>query len=160
MVVGTTRQFTAAAIYSDGSSRDVTGMATWQSDKPTVASISTNGPTRGQAKALSAGTATIQASYGGLSGTATMTVTSAKVVSIQLSPSTPTVAKGVPVRFTATALFDDNTSQDVTAGSTWVSSAPAIAQVSDAGGSKGLTTTLSGGARPSLPIGWAPADRP
>jgi uncharacterized protein YjdB len=145
VVVGTTRQFTAAAIYSDGSSRDVTGMATWQSNAPTVASISTVGGTRGQAKALSAGTATIQASYGGLTGTATITVTSAKLVSIQLSPASPTVAKGVPVRFTATAIFDDNTSQDITAGATWVSSTPSVAQVSDAGGSKGLTTTISAG---------------
>jgi uncharacterized protein YjdB len=142
---GTTRQFTAAAIYSDGSSQNVTGMATWQSSAPAVASISTAGGTRGQMKSLSAGTATITASYGGLSGTASVTVTSAKLVSIQLSPASPTVAKGAPVRFTATALFDDNTTQDVTAGATWVSSAPSVAQVSDAGGSKGLTTTLAGG---------------
>jgi uncharacterized protein YjdB len=145
VVVGTTRQFNAAAIYSDGSSRDVTGMATWQSSAPMVASISTAGGTRGQAKSLSAGTATITASFGGLSGTATVTVTSATLVSIQLSPAAPTVAKGVPVRFTAAAIFSDNTSQDITGGSTWVSSAPMVAQVSDAGGSKGLTTTLSAG---------------
>jgi hypothetical protein len=142
---GTTRQFAAAAIYSDGSSQNVTGMATWQSSAPAVASISTAGGTRGQMKSLSAGTATITASYGGLSGTASVAVTSAKLVSIQLSPAAPTVAKGVPVRFTATAIFDDNTTQDATAGATWVSSAPAVAQVSDAGGTKGLTTTLSAG---------------
>lgn len=144
VVAGTYRQFTAEAIYSDNTSKDVTGQATWTSSAPTVAQVSDVNP-KGQAKALAAGTASIQASYGGMTGSATMTVTAATVVSIQVTPVQPSVGKGIPVRFQAVALMSDNTSQNVTVGATWISSDPSVATVSDAAGSKGWAQTLSAG---------------
>ena len=148
---GSTRQFAAAAIYSDGTSRDVTAQSTWSSSSAAVAGVTTGGGgpggggNRGLATAIAAGATTVTATFSGLSGTATITVTSAIISSIQVTPTTPTVAKGVPVRFTATVLYSDNTSQDVTATSTWLSSAPAVAGVSDSGGSRGQASTLSKG---------------
>jgi trimeric autotransporter adhesin len=145
VAVGSTRQYAAALIYSDGTSTDVTAQATWTSSAPTVASVSTARGSKGQAKALSAGTATIQAAYQGLTGSGTMTVSAATVVSIDLSPPSPSVPKGVPVSLTATANLSDGTTQNVTGGATWVSSNSAVAQVSDTAGSKGLVTSLGVG---------------
>jgi uncharacterized protein YjdB len=145
VTVGTQRQLTAQAIYSDGSSKDVTVLATWQSSNRAVAGVSDGLATRGIATAIAPGTATLTASYQGLSGTASMTVTAATITSIEISPPQPSVAKGVPLAFTATAIFSDNTSQNVTGAATWTSSAPGVAQVSDAAGTKGLTQTLAAG---------------
>ncbi len=145
VTVGTYQPFSAQAIYSDNTSKDVTGQATWTSSDDAVAGVSSQGNTKGLAKAVAAGTASIQAAYGGLTGSATMKVTAAAVVSIQLSPVDPTVALGVPQKLFATAILADNTSQDVTAQATWTSSDGSVAAVSDAIGSKGLAQTLAVG---------------
>jgi uncharacterized protein YjdB len=142
---GTYQTFTAQAIYSDNTSKAATGQATWTSSNPSIAGVSDQGATKGLAKSVAPGTATIQAAWGGLTGQATMIVSGAKVVSIELSPASPTVALGVPQKFFATAIMSDNTSQDVTPQATWTSSDPSIAAVSDALGSKGLTQTLAAG---------------
>ncbi|WP_251038135.1 pullulanase [Paenibacillus albidus] len=66
-----THQTAVAAKYEDGSRRTVTGQASYVSDKPEVASV--NG--KGMVTAISAGTATITVTYGGLSASVTVTVT-------------------------------------------------------------------------------------
>jgi hypothetical protein len=101
--------------------------------------------TKGLAKAIAAGTATVQASYGGVTGSATLTVASATVKSIELTPFQPSVALGTPIRFAATAILSDGTSEPITGQATWTSSSSGIAAVSDAAGSKGLTQTLGTG---------------
>ena len=137
--------FSAQAIYSDNTSKDVTNQATWISSNQAVADISNAIMSKGLSKALSAGTTTISATYSGVTGTASLTVSAASVVSIELSPIQPTVSVGVPVKFTATAILSDQTSQDVTQIATWTSDDPSIAAVSDAFGSKGLTQTIQDG---------------
>jgi uncharacterized protein YjdB len=47
--------------------------------------------------------------------------------------------------FVATGVFSDASTQDLTAAATWSSSSPAIAAISNAAGSRGLATGLSGG---------------
>jgi uncharacterized protein YjdB len=67
---GNTQQFTATAQYSNSTSADISSSATWKSSDPSVATIDA----RGMATASSAGTATITASSGGISGTTTLSV--------------------------------------------------------------------------------------
>jgi hypothetical protein len=68
----TTVQFTATATYRDGSTADVTAIATWTSTPSSVASISSTGLATAQA----VGTATVTATSGGVtSNGATITVT-------------------------------------------------------------------------------------
>jgi len=67
---GQTQQFTATAVYSDGSTQDVTGQAAWSSSDPAVATVAA-----GLATGVGAGSATIQAAYEGKDGQATLTVT-------------------------------------------------------------------------------------
>lgn len=67
----TTVQYTATATYKDGSTADVTAVATWTSVPSSVASISSTG----LATAVAIGTATVTATSGGVtSNTATVTV--------------------------------------------------------------------------------------
>jgi uncharacterized protein YjdB len=144
-VGGSAQPLTAQAIYNDGSSRDVTTLATWVSSAPAVVGVTTGGGSRGLATAVAAGNATISATYSGVTGDASVTVTAAKVTSIVVDTATPTVAVGIPAKFVATAIFSDNTSQVVTGAATWTSSNTQVAAVSNAAGSRGLAQTLAAG---------------
>jgi uncharacterized protein YjdB len=152
--VGTTVQFTAQAIYSDGTSQDVTAQSTWQSDAAATASVVTagggmgmgmGGGNRGLATAIAAGTAHITASYKGLSATGTFIVTPATVTSISVGPVNPSTGIGVKVKLFATAILSDGTTQDVTNQATWQSANTAIADVSNAMGSKSVVTPIAAG---------------
>jgi hypothetical protein len=140
--VGTRRQFTAQAIRSDGTSVGITGMATWQSDTPSVADVSTAGATRGQVTAIGGGTATISATYMGFTGSVVVTVSPATLVTVQVTPFTPTITVGTPLQFVATAIYSDGTNMAVTGMATWQSDTMTVAQVSNAAGSRGLATAL------------------
>ena len=145
MPVGDNQQYQATAFFSDGTSTNVTFASTWLSTAPSVASIATGGGAVGRARALKAGSTTIQATYKGVTGSTPLTVSGATVVSLQINPPTATVAVGTPVQFSAQAIFSDGTSMDVTGAATWLSTDTTVAQVSDAAGTKGRTTTFKAG---------------
>jgi uncharacterized protein YjdB len=65
-----TVQLTATATYTDGTTADVTSSVTWTSSRPRIATVSSTGLVTG----VRAGTVTITASYGGHTGTSTVTV--------------------------------------------------------------------------------------
>jgi len=70
LALGATGQFSAIGTYSDGSTADISTSATWASANPTVATVSSSGLVR----AMSAGTASLSASFSGFTGNATVTV--------------------------------------------------------------------------------------
>jgi len=80
--VGSTRQFIATGGYSDGSQQDITASVTWSSATATVASISNVAGSSGIATAVSAGSTTITAASGTLSGSTTLNVTAVHAGSI------------------------------------------------------------------------------
>ena len=90
--VGNTRQFTASCTYSDGTSNDMTTQVTWRSSKTSVATVNSSG----LATAVAAGTATITASSGSISGNTTLTVTAAGTISLAWDAPT-TNADGSPL---------------------------------------------------------------
>jgi hypothetical protein len=145
LAVGGRRQFTAQAIYSDGTSRDVTAVATWTSDAPAVAGVSDAGATRGLVTGVGAGTANIQAAFGGLRGTVGVTASPATLTSIQVTPFNQTVPVGTVLPFQATGLFSDGTSSDLTATVTWQSSNNAVAAISNAAATRGQVNALAAG---------------
>lgn len=63
-----TQQFKAVATYTDSSTLDVTTAATWASSSTSVATVSTTG----LATSVANGTSTISATYGGITGNATV----------------------------------------------------------------------------------------
>jgi trimeric autotransporter adhesin len=122
---GLTRQFTATGLYSDGTKQDITSTVGWTSTEPSIASISNAAGAIGLATTVSAGTTTITASAGSVSGTTKLTVTTATLVSISVTPAAPSIAKGTLQKFTATGLYNDNSTQNITASVTWSSSSTA-----------------------------------
>jgi trimeric autotransporter adhesin len=128
----TTVQYTATGTYTDGSSQNITSSVTWVSSNPAVASINLNGAP-GLAKAITAGTTIISATSGNVSGTASLTVTSAFLVSIVVTPVNVSIPLGTVQQFTATGTFSDNTKQDITGSVTWSSSDNTIVSITVSG---------------------------
>src|SRR5882757_9399790 len=134
IVQGTHQQFTATAVYSDNSKQDITSSVTWTSGTTSVATISAAGSTIGLATAVGAGSTTITASMSGISGSTTLTVTGASLVSIAVTPANPSIAKGLTQQFTATGTYSNSTTQDLTSTVSWTSSNPSIASIAASGG--------------------------
>jgi hypothetical protein len=163
LALGTTQQFTATGTFSDGSTQNLTSTATWSSDTPAAATINN----AGLASSVGAGTATITAVSGGISGSTLLTVTPAALVSITIDPPTATIPLGVTQQFTATGTFTDGTTQDVTQSGHWNSTVATVATISNSAGTVGLatatgtgTTTIgisSGGVSASAPLIVNPA---
>src|SRR4029077_14937784 len=113
------RQFTATAIYSDGTNRDITSQATWSSSNTAVALVSDSLPSKGVVVAAAGGTATIKAQYGGAAGSTDVTVSSAQLTGIKVAPAPAATNVGTILAFTATGAFDDGTTLDITTFVTW-----------------------------------------
>ena len=144
---GTTKQFTATGTFSDSSTQDVTVSALWSSSNPGAATVSNVGLASG----LLNGTTTITAAIGSVSDSTTLTISTAHLVSIIVSPSNPRINKGTQIKFTATGQFSDGSTSTQLSGLTWKSSKPNIAQVRGSGiargkknGSATITASASG----------------
>jgi uncharacterized protein YjdB len=152
--VGLTQAFVATLIYSDNTTSVVTDLAAWSSSDASIATITTPGGGPGPgggggggiATAIAAGKATITASYGDLSGTATLTVTDPPLAFVQVTPTNPSIPVQATTEFTATAVFTDNSVRNVTALATWSSSSASIAVVANSGPTIGRATALAEGA--------------
>jgi uncharacterized protein YjdB len=151
---GVTQQFTATGTYSDGSSYVITAQVTWSSSNTLVATVV---DISGLATAVATGNAAITATSGAISGSASLTINSATLSSISITPanpSIPSIPAGVPQQFTATGTYSDGSSYVITAQVSWSSSNPSVATVNStlglasSGGAAGSTTitATSGGA--------------
>ncbi len=142
---GTTQQFTATGTYSDNTTQNLTPSVTWSSSDTGVATISNAAGSNGMATAAAVGSTTIAAASGSISGSTTLTVNPATLVSLAVTPSNPGIAKGTKQQFSATGTYSDNTTQNLTAAVTWSSSSTTVASISNAAGSNGLATLLAAG---------------
>src|SRR5579864_3401182 len=120
MPVGTTKQFTATATFSDSSTEDVTAVVLWGSSKPGVASISN----QGLSTSVATGSTTITAVLGSVTGTTNLTVTTVKLVGIAILPSNPRIEAHTLLKFTAVGTFSDGSTGSNLAGVSWKSSTP------------------------------------
>jgi trimeric autotransporter adhesin len=121
----TSQQFQAIGTYTDGSTHNVTGQVSWSSSNTAVATIGRSG----RAKALTPGSTTITARLGSISGSTTLNVSNATIVSVSVTPSGRTIAPGTRLTFAATGLFSDQTKQVITRDCTWASDNNAVATV-------------------------------
>jgi uncharacterized protein YjdB len=142
---GTSQQFTATGIYTDHSTQNLTGAVAWSSANTAVAAVSNAVGSNGLATAASQGSTTITAALGSVSGSMTLTVTAATLVSIGVTPANPSIANGTSQQFTATGIYTDHSTQNLTTSVTWGSSDPTVVQLSNASGSNGLATAASQG---------------
>ena len=129
IALGTLQQFSATGTYTNGSTKVITTFVSWSSSTPAVATVGSSGVASSQ----SVGSATITATSGSISGTATLSVTPAALVSITVMPLSPTVPKGLSQQFAATGTYTDGTSQNLTSSVQWKSSNPSIVTVNSLG---------------------------
>jgi len=135
---GNTLAFTVQKEFFEGAARGAAPPAVparWGSDTPSVVSID---PVSGLATAHTAGTATITAVSGPLHVSTIVHVPTAALTSVSISPLTPSVPKGVPQQFVATAHYADSSTLDATSVATWSSSDQTLATIDG----KGLAKTL------------------
>ncbi|HEY3706627.1 MAG TPA: Ig-like domain-containing protein [Terracidiphilus sp.] len=163
IAVGQTAQFTATGTITHGkhpaSTADVTGLVSWTSSAPAVATVSSSGLTT----AVSAGTTTITAAMKGFGGTITstavVTVTgsggsggsgggsggSADITAVTVIPGSQAVASpGQTSTFLAIGTTSNGATQGLTSQVAWMSSSNQIATINSAGvataASKGTAT--------------------
>jgi hypothetical protein len=145
IAAGTKLQFAAIGLFNDGSTRDLSSLATWTSSDTKVAAIGQTtglaGPGKFTSKSADNNTSAIAASVtfplstsdacaGTTSGTlciftstsnlSVINPTVRSLQSITIAPSTASVAPGTQDSFTALGTFSDSTTQDLTNQVTWL----------------------------------------
>ena len=120
----------AVAHWADGTVAEVTAAASWTSDSPLLA-VAGNGPAAGTVLGLGVGAARIRASFQGASAACQLSLEPGPATA-EAWPPTQALALGTAVPLTATLLSPSGDASDVTGDVTWVSSAPAIAFVTNA----------------------------
>jgi len=127
--LGRTTQLKAMGHYSDSTTVDITGNVTWQSDDPAIAAVSSNG----QAMSKAVGSAKIIAKKGGQTGSGSLSIAPADLVSIAVSSDASSLPVGIQTQMRAQGTFTDNSSQDVSTAVTWSSSSPGVIAITGAG---------------------------
>jgi uncharacterized protein YjdB len=148
LAAGTSQQFVATGFFNDTTRQDLTETAAWTSDKTGTATVSNVAGSKGLAKGVATGNATLTASIGNqnpITATAALTITTALPRTIEISPANPGVALGTTLNLTATATFTDGSKQDFTNVVTWSSEKATIATISNAAGSHGKVTPVAKG---------------
>ena len=141
---GFSEQFTATGIFSNGTKENITDEVVWNSSDASVASISNALGSYGLATGLGTGTTQISASFGNTnSSNYSFNVTAAVLTSIGITPAVSGVVVLTTDQFTATGVFSDGSTQDITDEVLWSSSAPSVASISNVSGSKGLAAAGS-----------------
>jgi 6-phosphogluconolactonase (cycloisomerase 2 family) len=147
----TTVQLTAIGTFSDESTQNLTNQVTWSSANIGIATVSNTVGTIGLVRGVSVGNTPVTATFNGIVGSTTVTVSAATVSSITITPVNPTVARGTQVQLIATCNLSDGTTEDCTSQVAWASADKSIASVSTASGTEGL---LTGNGAGSTTITW------
>ena len=127
---GQIQSLTAMAIYSDGSSSNVSDFVSWIPIDTAIATVSSTGLVTG----IEVGSTTITAfKHGVTSNTVNVTVTAAVITDIKVTPSSVNIAKGETQLLTAMATYSDGRLSDISNFATWISVAPMTATVTSTG---------------------------
>jgi hypothetical protein len=144
---GARLQFVATGHYQDGSARNLTQFVSWSSSAPNLASVSNASKRRGVATGKNAGTVTITATDPAtlIYGSMALSVSTATLESLTLTPSVATIPGKTREYFTATGNFSDGSSSDLTAAVSWSSSDETIATISNQPFHHGIAAGVSPG---------------
>ena len=154
VAAGATHAFTATAVYADSTTANITSSVTWASSNTLVATIASGGLATG----VAAGNSNITATLGAVtSAYDALTVTTAALVSLAVTPASPSVAVSGAQAFVATGTFSDSSTANVTGSVVWASSNAGVATIASGGLATGVapgTTNITA----SLGAITSPAD--
>jgi trimeric autotransporter adhesin len=126
---GTTQQMTATGTFSDGTTENITTKVSWSTSDNTVASVGTTGMVTG----VSTGSATITATSGNISGSTTLAVRVANLLSIHVNPTNGSINSGSTLQYQALGTAAGGQQYDITDSVTWTSSNPTAAIIGSTG---------------------------
>jgi hypothetical protein len=148
-------QFKAVATLSNGKQQDVTKSVVWDSTKTTVATISNAPGSEGLATSVGAGEALIIATLSTVQGQAKLTVKLATLQSLEINVDSASINRGETYPFHVQGTYWDGSKDsygnpvlityDITDQVAWTSSDTAVAEISNAPGSRGVATGISNG---------------
>ncbi|MFF0827407.1 Ig-like domain-containing protein [Brevibacillus sp. NPDC003359] len=135
---GQIQRLYASAYYSDGNSKDISSVASFDTSNSSVAQVSSQGVVTG----IKAGTATITVSYDGKNASSQVTVQGATIQEIKGTPAQVTMVAGGTQQLSVTATYSNGAEENISKQAVYSSSNSNVASV-DSGG---LITALSPGA--------------
>ena len=138
VAIGGMQQLIAMGTYSNGTTANITAISTWKSATPAVASVTAGGLATG----VTTGSSVMSASVDNISGSTSLTVTPAALLSIAITPPNPGIRIAATQQLTVTATYSDSSTANVTSMTAFSSATPAIVTV---GAATGLTTGMAAG---------------
>jgi len=133
LALGTQTRFQATGRYSDGTIQDVSTQVSWGVVDTAIASISNASSSQGQTTTLNTGTTDITATLDGVVGNASLTTTTAQLVSINVVPSILSLPAGTYQSLNAEGSFSDGSVQLISEQVTWESDNTNVAAVNNNG---------------------------
>ena len=137
VAAGLTQQCSASGNYSDGTSKPISNI-TWATSDATIATVNSTG----MVTTLKQGSVNVSATSGTLTGSTALTVGPPNLISIAVSPQSPTIPTGQIQQFTATGSYSDGSTQNLVSV-TWSSGMPNVATISNIGLATGVTAGSS-----------------
>lgn len=142
---------TCLANYSDGSSEDISTEVSLSLSDTSIALINQSNSI--SLRSLAIGSTDLTASFGGMSASATLTVTGASLVSIEVQTDNSLLSAGVNAYFKAMGTYDDASVVDITNNVSWSLNNASYGSISNSPSNKGLyNNTFNGGATANLTI--------
>ena len=148
---GATAALSALGTYDNNSTVDLTGIVTWSSSTPAVATVSNANGAKGVVTAVTPSSIIAIEPSSGVSSEATMesaTVTVPSGVTLQsiaVTPASSTFNVNQSVPFTAVGTFSDASAHPMTEAVTWSASTGAVVSVSNVEGTRGLVSGVAVG---------------
>ena len=146
LVKETSGQISASGTFSNGSNRDISGAVDWSVANTDFATVTAAGGNLVWLNAIMVtGGTTVTAKSGTVFADTTLIVTAPQLREITVVPASLEQIKGTSEQFRVTALFNDGSSQDVTADSDWSSSDTTVATAGNSGIDKGRVSAVANG---------------
>lgn len=134
---GTTRGFTATAVFNNGTTRDVTNQVLWSSTNPAAANVGNTQLDKGVVSAVAGGDTTILATDAKtlVQGRSIVFVKGSlpTLQAILVTPNPAQIAVGMKQELTALGVYSDGSNQNLTKAVQWSSSRPDAATVDGSG---------------------------
>jgi hypothetical protein len=128
------------ATYSDSSTEDVTSSVNFSTSDTSVAIISNNVNSKGEITSIAIGSSDITATLNSISSSATINVTAASLVSIEVTTNNTLLAAGINSYFSAVGTYDDASVVDITGSVTWSISNGTYGSISNSPANRGFFT--------------------